>query len=78
MKAFTCQIKGRRDALKAIEAEPRTLIFYESTHRLLDSPEDIVAVLGESRYVVLARELTKTGNHSRRARWRAAGVGKRR
>ncbi len=48
MKAFTCQIKGRRDALKAIEAEPRTLIFYESTHRLLDSPEDIVAVLGES------------------------------
>ena len=24
---FTCQIKGRRDALKAIEAEPRTLIF---------------------------------------------------
>ena len=52
--------KGRRDALKAIEAEPRTLIFYESTHRLLDSLEDIVAVLGESRYVVLARELTKT------------------
>ncbi|MFP1592221.1 16S rRNA (cytidine(1402)-2'-O)-methyltransferase [Escherichia coli] len=32
--------KGRRDALKAIEAEPRTLIFYESTHRLLDSLED--------------------------------------
>lgn len=52
--------KGRRDALKAIEAEPRTLIFYESTHRLLDSLEDMVAVWGESRYVVLARELTKT------------------
>ncbi|MEW7313394.1 16S rRNA (cytidine(1402)-2'-O)-methyltransferase [Buttiauxella gaviniae] len=52
--------KGRRDALKAIEQEPRTLIFYESTHRLLDSLDDICAVLGESRYVVLARELTKT------------------
>ncbi|MFV4837028.1 16S rRNA (cytidine(1402)-2'-O)-methyltransferase [Citrobacter freundii] len=52
--------KGRRDAMKAIEAEPRTLIFYESTHRLLDSLEDMVAVWGESRYVVLARELTKT------------------
>lgn len=52
--------KGRRDALKAIEQEPRTLIFYESTHRLLDSLEDIGTVLGESRYVVLARELTKT------------------
>lgn len=52
--------KGRRDALKAIEQEPRTLIFYESTHRLIDSLDDICAVLGESRYVVLARELTKT------------------
>ncbi|MBS0849128.1 16S rRNA (cytidine(1402)-2'-O)-methyltransferase [Citrobacter sp. JGM124] len=52
--------KGRCDALKAIEQEPRTLIFYESTHRLLDSLEDICTVLGESRYVVLARELTKT------------------
>ncbi|WP_279051379.1 16S rRNA (cytidine(1402)-2'-O)-methyltransferase [Cedecea davisae] len=52
--------KGRRDALKAVEQEPRTLIFYESTHRLLDSMEDICAVFGESRYVVLARELTKT------------------
>lgn len=52
--------KGRCDALKAIEQESRTLIFYESTHRLLDSLEDICTVLGESRYVVLARELTKT------------------
>ena len=40
--------------------EPRTLIFYESTHRLLDSLQDMVTVLGAERYVVLARELTKT------------------
>ncbi len=52
--------KGRRDALQALEQEPRTLIFYESTHRLLDSLADICRVLGEARYVVLARELTKT------------------
>lgn len=52
--------KGRRDALQALAQEPRTLIFYESTHRLLDSLADISAVLGEARYVVLARELTKT------------------
>jgi 16S rRNA (cytidine1402-2'-O)-methyltransferase len=52
--------KGRRDALKALEQEPRTIIFYESTHRLLDSLDDICAVLGEARYVVLAREITKT------------------
>lgn len=52
--------KGRRDVLKDLEAEPRTLIFYESTHRLLESLEDMVTVWGEGRYVVLARELTKT------------------
>ncbi len=52
--------KGRRDALQALENEPRTLIFYESTHRLLESLEDIRGVLGDARYVVLARELTKT------------------
>ncbi|MFK3660551.1 16S rRNA (cytidine(1402)-2'-O)-methyltransferase [Scandinavium sp. NPDC088450] len=52
--------KGRRDTLRALENEPRTLIFYESTHRLIESLEDITAVLGESRYVVLAREITKT------------------
>ena len=46
--------------LKELEAEPRTLIFYESTHRLLESLEDMVTVWGEGRYVVLARELTKT------------------
>ncbi len=62
--------KGRRDTLKALEEEPRTLIFYESTHRLVESLEDICAVLGESRYVVLARELTKTsGVDPWRADW---------
>jgi len=52
--------KGRCDTLRALEQEPRTLIFYESTHRLLDSLQDIATVLGEDRYVVLAREITKT------------------
>ena len=44
----------------AVADEPRTLIFYESTHRLLDSLQDMVDVWGVGRYVVLARELTKT------------------
>lgn len=52
--------KSRRDTLQALASEPRTLIFYESTHRLLDSLDDICSVLGAERYVVLARELTKT------------------
>ncbi|WP_392433245.1 16S rRNA (cytidine(1402)-2'-O)-methyltransferase [Yersinia sp. HM-2024] len=52
--------KGRKDTLQALIEEPRTLIFYESTHRLLESLQDMVTVLGPQRYVVLARELTKT------------------
>ncbi|WP_323640049.1 16S rRNA (cytidine(1402)-2'-O)-methyltransferase [Pectobacterium polonicum] len=52
--------KGRKDKLRELEEETRTLIFYESTHRLLDSLQDISEVLGAERYVVLAREITKT------------------
>lgn len=52
--------KARQDRLLQLSEETRTLIFYESTHRLIDSLADVAAVLGESRYVVLARELTKT------------------
>ncbi|MCA7014051.1 16S rRNA (cytidine(1402)-2'-O)-methyltransferase [Dickeya dadantii] len=52
--------KARKDTLRDLLEEPRTLIFYESTHRLLDSLQDMVDVWGPERYVVLARELTKT------------------
>lgn len=52
--------KGRKDTLMALAEEARTLIFYESTHRLLESLQDMVIVWGPQRYVVLARELTKT------------------
>lgn len=40
--------------------EPRTCVFYESTHRIVESLTDMLAVLGAARYVVIARELTKT------------------
>ncbi|HHF6601968.1 TPA: 16S rRNA (cytidine(1402)-2'-O)-methyltransferase [Haemophilus influenzae] len=52
--------KARKDKLENIAEEDRTLIFYESTHRILDTLEDMQAVLGEERYMVLAREMTKT------------------
>jgi 16S rRNA (cytidine1402-2'-O)-methyltransferase len=57
--------KSRKDALQALIEEPRTLIFYESTHRLLDSLQDMVEVWGSDRYVVLAREITKTWENIR-------------
>ncbi|ASX26405.1 16S rRNA (cytidine(1402)-2'-O)-methyltransferase [Candidatus Williamhamiltonella defendens] len=51
---------SRQNALKALIEEKRTLIFYESPHRILDSLQDMASIFGEERYVVLARELTKT------------------
>ncbi|HGJ5876860.1 MAG TPA: 16S rRNA (cytidine(1402)-2'-O)-methyltransferase [Arsenophonus sp.] len=52
--------KSRQDVLQGLANESRTLIFYESPHRLLDTLADMVAILGAERYMVLARELTKT------------------
>ncbi|MDE2407702.1 MAG: 16S rRNA (cytidine(1402)-2'-O)-methyltransferase [Xanthomonadaceae bacterium] len=51
--------KARRDHLAALVAEPRTLIFYESAHRIEETLNDAVAVFGSERKAVLARELTK-------------------
>ena len=51
---------GRRARLEALREEPRTLIFYEAPHRLLESLEALRDALGAERQVVLARELTKT------------------
>lgn len=52
--------KSRCDKLEELSTEPRTLIFYESTHRILESLADMKDVLGADRYIVMARELTKT------------------
>lgn len=52
--------KARCDKLEKLAKEDRTLIFYESTHRILDCLADMEKILGADRYVVLARELSKT------------------
>lgn len=48
----------RRNMLEALRGEPATLIFYEAPHRILETLDDLGAVLGD-REVVVARELTK-------------------
>jgi len=50
---------ARRARLEQLAREPRTLVFYESSHRIVDSLADMAQVFGESRQAVLARELTK-------------------
>ena len=52
--------KARRDRLQNLQKEDRSLIFYESTHRILDTLADVEELFGAERYVVLAREITKT------------------
>ncbi|MCX8661406.1 16S rRNA (cytidine(1402)-2'-O)-methyltransferase [Gilliamella sp. B2772] len=52
--------KARQDYLTTLIDEPRTMIFYESTHRLLDTLHDMQTIWGSDRQIVLAKELTKT------------------
>lgn len=52
--------KARQDYLTTLVNETRTMIFYESTHRLLDTLQDMQTVFGTDKQIVLAKELTKT------------------
>ncbi|MBW4631389.1 MAG: 16S rRNA (cytidine(1402)-2'-O)-methyltransferase [Iphinoe sp. HA4291-MV1] len=49
----------RRSHLESLETEPRTLIFYESPHRLRETLQDLADIFGNTRQIVIARELTK-------------------
>ena len=52
--------KGRKDYFATLKNEERTLVVYESPHRILDSLKDLNDVLGADKELVVARELTKT------------------
>ena len=51
--------KGRMKRLKELENENRTIIFYESPHRLLRFLQQLIDVFGADRRVSISRELTK-------------------
>src|ERR1700756_5621076 len=59
-------------ALEAIKTSPRTQVFYEAPHRIVETLTDVAEVLGESRHVVVAREVTKL--HEEFLRGRAVEV----
>jgi 16S rRNA (cytidine1402-2'-O)-methyltransferase len=54
----------RRRRLSMLADEPRTLIFYESSHRIAATVADIGRVFGGTRRIALARELTKRHEQS--------------
>jgi 16S rRNA (cytidine1402-2'-O)-methyltransferase len=51
--------KARRVALEALAAETRTMVFYESVHRVRESIADLIDAFGSDRQAFIGRELTK-------------------
>jgi 16S rRNA (cytidine1402-2'-O)-methyltransferase len=51
--------KGRQTRLKELTEEERTMIFYESPHRLLKTLDEFIATFGAERIASVSRELTK-------------------
>jgi len=49
----------RRRLLESVRESPRTQVFYEAPHRLLETLADVVDTLGADRHIVVAREVTK-------------------
>jgi 16S rRNA (cytidine1402-2'-O)-methyltransferase len=62
----------RRATLEAVKNSPRTQVFYEAPHRIVETLTDVVEVLGAARHVVIAREVTKL--HEEFLRGRAGEV----
>ena len=70
----------RRSKLAALAAERRTMVFFESPHRLADALADAAEAFGAARPAAVCRELTKTHEEIRRgplaelASWATEGV----
>ncbi|AMP90923.1 16S rRNA (cytidine(1402)-2'-O)-methyltransferase [Legionella pneumophila] len=51
---------ARKHELQSLRSAPYTLVFYESTHRIIDSLNDIAEIYGQDCELVLAKEITKS------------------
>ena len=58
--------KGRMKRLKELKEESRTIVFYESPHRLLRFLQQILDVFGDDRRISVSRELTKIHEETKR------------
>ncbi|MBI9058255.1 MAG: 16S rRNA (cytidine(1402)-2'-O)-methyltransferase [Labilibaculum sp.] len=58
-EGFLPQKKGRQSKLSELAEETRTMIFYESPHRLVKTLQQFAEVMGEDRKASVSRELTK-------------------
>lgn len=63
-EGFLPQKKGRQTRLMALVDEPRTMIFYESPHRIVKTLAQFVEVFGAERPVSVCREISKVHEES--------------
>lgn len=65
-EGFLPHKKGRQKRLKQLAEEERTMVFYESPHRLLKALEQFIEYFGETRQASVSRELTKVFEETKR------------
>ncbi len=58
-EGFLPQKKGRRTRLESLRSESRTMVLYESPHRLRRALDEFIGVLGEERMASISREISK-------------------
>ena len=63
-EGFLPQKKGRQTRLKALSEETRTMIFYESPHRIVKTLTQFIDVFGPERQVSVCREISKIHEES--------------
>lgn len=63
-EGFLPQKKGRQSRLKALVTEPRTMVFYESPHRVVKALAQMIEVFGAERPVSVCREISKIHEES--------------
>lgn len=65
-EGFLPQKKGRQTRIEALANETRTMIFYESPHRVIKALEQFIAVFGPARQCSACREISKLHEESTR------------
>ncbi|WP_017729995.1 16S rRNA (cytidine(1402)-2'-O)-methyltransferase [Nafulsella turpanensis] len=65
-EGFLPHKKGRQTRMKELAEEVKTIILYESPHRLLKTLQQLAEYLGEERRACVSRELTKIYEENRR------------
>lgn len=68
-EGFLPHKKGRHTRLTALAAEPRTIILYESPHRIVRTLRELMEAMGDDRRCAVSRELSKMHEENCRGRF---------